>query len=181
MIITDMKIELFVGIDVGVDGAICSYHAPTKRLEIVDLPQTVEEVSEYFEGLLAVSKKVLVCIEQVTFWRSDASNGKMFRTDVLIRRYNELTTILRLMHLPHVRVTPKEWQSYMNLVTQEKEKYYDRKKRLSQSAQLLFPNIKMKTTQADAALILHFLMKKYSFDIEWIEKKIPNSVMRMMQ
>lgn len=171
------NINHFLGIDVGKLGAISRYDSVKKKMEIITVPDKVEDVADYFNDLKKTNENILACIEQVSIWTGDADYaGKVFRTQQMMRRYNEMTTILRLCKIPHVRVTPVEWQSYLNIGIGEKETYWFRKKRYYETAKIYFPNIGFTRSQADAVLLMYFLMKKCELDIDWIENKLPRNI-----
>lgn len=175
------EIDMFVGMDIGQTGAIASFSSTEKIVRVVNIPILIEDVRDYLNDLRKQSETMLVCIEQVSLWGNDFSNtGKTFRTQKMVKMYDDATAVLRLYEFPHVRVTPLEWQTYLNLKELDEEKYYYRKKRLYEAAKSFFPNIIFSKEQADAVLVLYFLMKKYSFDREWLIKKIPQSVMEKL-
>lgn len=171
------EIQQYLGIDVGKQGAISRYDAVRNKMEIVTVPDKVEDVADYFNDLRENSQNILACIEQVSIWAGDLDYaGKVFRTQQMMRRYNEMTTILRLCKIPHVRATPVEWQSYLNINVSDKETYWFRKKRYYETAKIYFPNVGFTRSQADAVLVMYFLMKKCELDISWIESKLPRNI-----
>lgn len=175
------EINLFIGIDIGQNGAIASYLRSTDTLSVINIPLLIEDLRDYLNDLRSKHSDLLVCIEQVSLWGNDFSNiGKTFRTNKMVKMYDDATAVLRLYGFPHVRTTPLEWETYLNLKIKEDEKYYYRKKRLYEAAVEYFPNTYISREQADAVLVCRFLMKKYQFDREWIEKKIPQSVLDKM-
>lgn len=175
------QIETLVGIDVGQTGAIASYNKTEKSVKVINFPLSIEDVRDYLNDLRKQTDSMLVCIEQVSLWGNDFSNtGKTFRTQKMVKLYDDATAVLRLYEFPHVRVTPLEWQTFLNLKEINDEKYYYRKKRLYEAAKYYWNTFVFSKEQADAMLLLYFLMKKFEYDQEWIAKKIPQSVMEKL-
>ena len=175
-----MKIKLFIGIDVGVNGAVSSVNVETGKVEVVNIPPKVEDISDYMMQLKQQTDQMLACIEKITYFRSDSETiGKIYRTEKLMRAYNEFTTIMRLLQVPHIRVMPHEWQTYMNLRRRDAETYYQRKKRFVEAARS-FAIADFKDNQADAVLLMKFIYKKYNYDPEWIMKRLPATVAKQI-
>jgi len=80
--------------------------------------------------------------------------------------YKEMRMALIQAHIPFDDVMPKEWQKSYNITKPPKMEpktwKTERKRRLKQKAQNLFPDIKVTLVNDDAILIAHYLMTRYT-------------------
>jgi hypothetical protein len=145
------------------------------------MPETVDELNEFFKYLRSISENPIACVEKVSLWRGDANAGKAFGIEKLTRNLNEITTLLRVTKIPYIMVLPIQWQAYLKLSGHRGEKYDDRKRRFKRIATMHFPGIPITLTNCDALLIMEFLAFKMQREPDWVTKKIPDSIIKTLE
>ena len=90
-----IKFTSYIGIDPGKGGAI-AYISEGQNAKTVSMPETVDELNEFFKYLRSISENPIACVEKVSLWRGDANAGKAFGFEKLTRNLNEITTLLRV-------------------------------------------------------------------------------------
>lgn len=175
-----MKFDRYIGIDAGKSGAIAHISASSYPT-VVSMPGTVDDLNEYFSYVKSISECPLACIEKVNVWRTDAEQGKSFGIEKMLRNFNELTTVLRIVKIPFIQIFPVQWQSYLGLRFPSHEERADRKRRLKDIASVRFPSVNVTLTNADALLIMQYLAYKNQREPEWILKQLPESIIKKLE
>lgn len=175
-----MKIDRYIGIDAGKSGAI-SHISANSYPTVVSMPETVDELNEYLTYIKSISECPLACIEKVNLWRTDAAQGKMFGIEKMVRSFNELTTVLRIVKIPFIQVFPVQWQAYLGVRFPSHEERSDRKRRLKDIASVRFPSVKVTLINADSLLIMQFLAYKCQREPDWILKRLPESIVTKLE
>ncbi len=173
------RFDRYIGIDAGANGAI-AHISEGDFAKTVSMPDSVEALYEYLKYLKETSENPLACLEKVNVWREDANRGKTFGIEKLKKSYNEITMALKLIKIPFIPVPPVTWQSYLHLAVRGEE-YTERKRRFKLVAQAQFPQVKVTLTNADALLIMKFIALKNMREPDWIERKLPESIVKTLE
>ncbi len=174
-----IKFDKYIGIDAGANGAI-AYISEGGIVKTVSMPESVEALYEYLKYLKETSKNPICCLEKVNVWRQDANMGKTFGIEKLKKSYNEISMALKLVKIPFIPVPPVTWQSYLHLAIRG-EDYTERKRRFKTVAQSKYPQIKVTLTNADALLLMTFIALKNQREPDWIERKLPGSIIKTIE
>lgn len=161
-----MNYDVVIGIDCGKSGSISSYY--NKKYHAVKMPSTSEDVSSYIKYLSSIGNAIVI-VEKVMLRSGDENNHKMFRMAKLVKNYNEVVTVLKILGVDFVEVFPKTWQNYITPDIKEVD-YSIRKKRLKYHVEnMLKSHIKVTLWNADALLLVLFGIKKQQFDPFWLQ------------
>jgi len=89
------------------------------------------------------------------FWSDTDKKGKQFRIAHMVSGYKMLKQVIEMSGLELIEVHPATWQSKLKLRIKGENKT-DRKKRYKDTAQRLYPDIKVTMNNCDALLILKY-------------------------
>lgn len=172
---------MIIGIDPGKSGGIAVWDANWVEVEVFKMPENVRAMNVLFSEFKAMDGKVFVIIEKVQLRKDDTGNvGKMFRLQKMITNFDQIKTVLSIVGLPFIEVTPVEWQKYLRLRKKEKESYDDRKNRFKIAAKQFYPLIKVTLWNADALLLLEFGRRKKRDDESWFIGKLPKPLLKKL-
>lgn len=173
-----MEAKTIIGIDPGKSGAIAHYNYKS-GVKVVKMPETTDDLSDYFLHLKETYEKPLIFLEKVNNWTSDTDQnaGKRFNIAKMMDGYVEMKTIIKLLKIPFVEVHPASWQSALHLRKKGEEKA-DRKKRYKAAAGKYYPEIKPTLWNADALCIVQFGRLKFNTDPNWIINKLPPAAVK---
>lgn len=144
--------QLLISIDAGSSGAIASLK--NGQVTVISMPKEIHELKQHFQSILEGAENPFCFIERVQSWISDADQGgKRFGIEKMVRQYNQLLTVMRMMDIPFHETQSRTWQkAFLN--GEKFETKADRKRKLKEIAQEKFPNIKVTLKNCDALLIL---------------------------
>ena len=178
----EMKPVQYFGVDPGKNGAIVKYTDIFKSFKMETLHGNVSLLCEWFREQADICDNPLVVVEKISTFSKDfgganetpeqrnARIGRARQLDKMKSHYSELLTAIKLSKMPYVDITPRSWQSYLEL---PKEKDYTiRKRRFKAAAQEFAPMHKVYGWNADAVLLIEFAIKKLHFDKKYILNKL---------
>jgi hypothetical protein len=146
--------DIFMGIDPGKSGAIVAMSKEGGILAANTMPETEREICDLFSIASATSIRTHVFIERLQ------PMPKIMRGVVaafqLGRSYGFLRGILTALQIPFDDVPPQVWQKSMGCLWPAKTEYKERKAKIRQRAQQLFPKENVTKDLADAFVICEF-------------------------
>lgn len=138
---------VFIGIDVGKDGAIALLAGDGRVMDIIDMPDHPETIREI---LTFVQPDKFVTIEAQQAMPGQGVTS-MFS---LGQRYGLLTGILVALQIPHEHVRPQAWMRAMQIPPKaDKKAHVAKALALFPTAEVTGPRGGMKDGRADALLI----------------------------
>ena len=149
----NIKDKIIIGIDPGKSGGIAIINGKNANMEkcppepigMASIINTAKTTA-YIEGL-----DIVACIEKVHAFPTDARSSA-FKFGM---NYGMWLGVLESIKIPYIKVTPQAWmKKYQPLPKQKQE----RKRRLKEIAQNLFPDNKITLSTSDAVLIAHYCM-----------------------
>jgi len=153
----------YVGIDPGGQGGIVFLKG--EKITLHRMPDTDPELWELIESIKRGPSIVRVAVERVSaFHGSSATSAFTFGFG-----YGKLIMGLTAAKVPFVNPLPQEWMKYMGIIQKKKkEKGKDKKERLREIAQQMFPNCELwKETKArqlelcDALLLAEYARRSW--------------------
>ena len=148
-----MKETIYIGIDPGVSGAIAMIQG--NELEFFKTPETLKGVLTMFDDIIDESNEIYCCMEDVHSMPMDGAKGA-FRFGYIV---GITQSALIYSGISFDKVSPQRWQAFMNCKKPQIKKIEsqtERKGRLYNRAQQLFPNNKFPKYAADAVLIAEY-------------------------
>lgn len=154
--------KLFIGIDVGVSGAIAIFdteeHNPIQIIRFDRLASLESELPNLLRVACFGIEEVFVCIEKVGYMLGDGAQGAF----TFGKSYGIILGIIGALGLPRTDVLPVKWKRFYNLVDGSL-KYADKKKKAKEKALQLFPGLeKYPIGVYDSILIGNYCRKKFN-------------------
>ena len=154
--------KIYIGIDPGAKGAICSLSEDGKDIDFIDFTGDIPTISQWLATKIKLNDIRMVMIESVhSVFGSSASSNFKFGVNVGI-----MHGIVRGMGLPLDVVQPKKWQKSIGTT---KKSGIELKKEIGDIARRLYPGCDIYTPRgrlldgrSDALMIAHFLMLQYT-------------------
>lgn len=169
-------LDCIIGIDPGASGGIAYWTQNNQRA--MKMPKIIEDFRDTM-SYLKNTYHPIVFLEKLSIRpddiAADGNMGKLFRVQRMMQNYEQMKATLSVMEIPYVLVHPMKWQSGLKLRIKGEEKA-DRKRRFRETAQILYPDLKVTLWNADALLIMHFGRHIMATDRKWVLQQIPQSV-----
>ena len=148
---------VYIGIDPGKSGAIAAIRGHT--VWVADLHDATDaEIYEFLMDCHSYEDETVAMIENVHAMPGQGVTS-MFSFG---ENYGALKMALSASGIPFERVTPSVWQRHFSLIRlSSAEKKTDKKNRHKARAQELFPQLKVKHSNADALLIAEYCKRKW--------------------
>jgi len=177
-----MKLHKIIGIDPGVSGGIAviskgglkTYKIPTIKKKIGKKEINTMCISDVTFILKEESKgkDVVVFIEKVQAWLSDEDDaGKRFAIQKMLANYEQLKTVLTILGLKVVEVTPQRWQKGLGFRNKGMLKA-QRKKSYKTFAEKIHPDHKITLSTSDAVCVAEYGKLIVKQDPLWVEQNI---------
>jgi len=161
-----MEIDCIIGVDPGRTGGLAvRFHGKRK---VYKMPGEINDLQELFKYYQEITDSMLVVIEKVQLLPYDVHTddikkfGRAMRVQKLLAQYEQMKTILIIMKIPFVTVTPRSWITYLNLNTKNKTRE-ERKRIYRDFAQMHWP-VKVNLDVADSVCILTYAERRLRFD-----------------
>ena len=147
-----MENKYYIGIDIGLSGAITILDKEKKIIEIIKTPTSIKDFADWIDNY----KENSICmIEQVHSWP-----GNYHMASFSFGEINGITkTIIQLKNIPHYFVSPQKWMGWYNMKKEKDESENKWKDRLLIKSQQLFPENKIYKYMADSVLIANYLFQ----------------------
>lgn len=164
--------KTIIGIDCGKAGGIAVYN--NGRAQAFKMPETVKELSKFFQYIENTYEDKIVFIEKVQSFKSDTDDGgKRFGIDKMLKNYAEIITVIKLIGWDFVEVYPISWQSTLGLKKGTKGLSKTQRKNIYKThSQNAFPECKVTLNVADALCLISFAFRKFENDPDWINERI---------
>jgi len=160
-------------IDPGYGGGI-AFYANESTVLAAPMPRENIEFSEYVLFLKETYGPFMVLIEKVNVWRGDnATPGKQFGIEKMLKNYSSLVAILEVHGLPVVEVASISWQKGLDLYLPKTSKTV-RKNLYKKFATKKYPTLKPTLKTADALCILSFGRMKAAIAPKWLLDRVKN-------
>lgn len=170
-----ITINCVIGIDPGAQGGIAIYRVgdPVKA---VKMPKDISELGEFLK-YYAETTKPIVFLEKLSVRPDDVTDGnmgKLYRIQKLMANFEHLKAIIELSGIPYVLTHPLTWQTKLKLrIKGQKEEKADRKRRYQETAQKLYPEVKVTLWNSDALLLMHFGRWALVNEVNWVKANLP--------
>lgn len=179
------NIKTVVAIDPGVaQGGIAIFTGG--KMIVRKNGRTLDEISDLLTQIKENFTEVAFVIEKVQAFSfgGDSAPGKSFNINKMLKNYEQLITVIKMLGFPLIEVHPRTWQNYLELnkkydiplkrlSDKEKEaRKRERKNKYKQFAQEKYPEIRVTLWNSDALCIAHFLLLKITQQPDWVEKNI---------
>ena len=180
----EIKINALIGIDPGQSNGGIAVYVPSNpaatKVKVVKMPKDMAELRDFF-AYYAENYRPLVFLEKLSIRpddikvEGDAANlGKLYRVQKMMANFEHLKALVETSGIPYVMVHPCQWQSRLKLrLNGVHEEKAARKRRFAESAQSLYPSIKVTLWNADALLLLHFGRVVLANDLKWVLSNLP--------
>lgn len=144
---------MIIGIDPGVNGAICACNG--EKTYIAKMPVTPKDIYMYLEELKQRDEDCVCYLEDVGHGLPNQSSSA---TAKFARHNGHLEMALIALRIRTIKVTPQKWQrAYSNTIGKStgvpKNEWKNKLKALAQD---LFPDEKVTLGNADALLIMEY-------------------------
>lgn len=172
-----LQIDTVIGIDPGAAGGIAIYRkdCPEKTVkmprEVGDLRDLIRYYKENFHPIVFI-EKLSVRPDDIIKEGSEANLGKLYRVQRMLANFEQLKAVISSEGVPFVLVHPASWQAKLGLRHSGEEKA-ERKRRLRDRAQELYPAQRVTLWNADALLIMHFGRWALINDWKWVKANLP--------
>lgn len=153
--------KVFIGIDPGNSTGGLAYIHGEKVITAAINKLTEKEIFEFLENAVYEKTSVLpgkekrLCfalIEKVhAMPKQGVSSSFSFG-----QNYGALKMALTALGIPYEEVQPKKWQALYSMKRDKEESKTDWKRRLKEKSQMLFPDIPITNSTADAILIANY-------------------------
>lgn len=186
----EIKINALIGIDPGAAGGIAVYvpsNPASTKVKVAKMPKDMAELRDFF-AYYAENYRPLVFLEKLSIRPDDitteggsANLGKLYRVQKMMANFEHLKALVETSGIPYVMVHPCQWQSRLKLrLNGVHEEKAARKRRFAETAQSLYPSIRVTLWNADALLILHFARFMLANDLNWVISNLPKKVMEKL-
>lgn len=173
--------QTILAIDPGAGGGIALLTNGT--VHAVPMPKDVDEMNQYFTYIFNTYENIIVIIEKVSLWgKADDAPGKKFGIQKMLKNYEQLLTVIKMIGFRFIEVPPVTWQTTLGLkMKKDKGMEYSefksfRKRVYKEYATKCFPTIKRVTLKtSDALCLLRFGIVKIDNDIDWIRERLQNN------
>jgi len=146
--------KYFIGIDVGISGAITILDENKTILEIIKTPNTIKDFSDYIDKYKENSIAMIEAIHSFP--------GNYHAAAFSFGEINGITkTIIQLKEIPSYFVSPQKWMNWYQMRKDKMETDTQWKDRLLIKSQQLFPKYKIYKYAADSVLIANYLYVLY--------------------
>ena len=156
-----MSFQHYIGIDPGTAGGVAVINRGGTVAWLRRIPQEEQDIWDLIEALPVGG--AIVGLEQVSARPARDAYGRTVQgiksTWTFAQNYGFLRACLVAAELKFVDINPKTWQGGMGLKAPKKESYQQRKKRLKEAAETLFPDFNITMKNCDALLIAEFLRR----------------------
>ncbi len=174
-----IKINCVIGIDPGCNGGIAVY-VPGQLVKAVKMPKDITDLRDFI-GYYSENYAPIIFLEKLSVRPDDVAvqgekpnMGKLYRIQKLMANFEHLKAIIETTGVPYVLCHPMVWQTRLKLrVRGVHEEKADRKRRYKETAEQLYPNVKIALWNADALLLMHFGRWALVNEPKWIKANLP--------
>jgi hypothetical protein len=200
MNINGVEYDTIITVDPGSNGSIVSYRDNIVKSvdmpsEISKLQRYLEYCKSISKRVFAVIEKQSLWVGDMSLSKFDIDSitdedmkkklqeymqknreqaAKVFRLQKLFENYNTIKLLFTQLGFDYLPVASISWQSTLGLVNRNESKsesLTDKKNRHKEMAQASFRGIVVTHKNADALLLLYFVLHKSKFNPEWFKDK----------
>jgi hypothetical protein len=167
-----MDLDCIIGIDPGKTGGIAvKFH---NKRKVYKMPEDLLKFQDLIKYYRSITESMLVVIEKVQLLPYDVHTddhkkfGRAMRVQKLLTQFEQMKTVLIVLGIPFVTVTPRSWITYLNLNTKNKKR--DERKRIyrdfAQSQWIERVNLDV----ADSVCILIYALRRLRYDPDFVSE-----------